>query len=131
MRYVLLRPLYSNSVLSPLYNMRNDRQSHVTVCSAFKTGMGCIEEYANQCLSPRDHKVLEDHVAGAKHTFRFLCDDPGFQKAMPHLKVVMSSVVWSSSSEELTDPHVLEPTWIKLSIIKVISKQQCQFYCQS
>ncbi|XP_063243025.1 uncharacterized protein LOC134542579 [Bacillus rossius redtenbacheri] len=50
-----------------------------TSCRAFKTGMGCIDEYAARCMSEKDRLVLEDHVAGARYTFTFLCDDPGFQ----------------------------------------------------
>jgi hypothetical protein len=41
--------------------------------------MGCIDEYSKTCLKPRDRKILENHVAGARYTFRFLCDDAGFQ----------------------------------------------------
>ncbi|PSN42456.1 hypothetical protein C0J52_18916 [Blattella germanica] len=41
--------------------------------------MGCINDYADNCLNPREKKILEDNLAGAKHTFRFLCDDAGFQ----------------------------------------------------
>ncbi|XP_014271844.1 uncharacterized protein [Halyomorpha halys] len=48
-------------------------------CKAFKTGMGCMDAYFEDCLSENDRKIFESHVAGARHTFRFLCDDPGFQ----------------------------------------------------
>lgn len=41
--------------------------------------MGCIDQYSKECLGERDRKMLEDHTAGARHTFKFLCDDPGFQ----------------------------------------------------
>ena len=52
------------------------------VCSAFKTGMRCIDMYSKTCLKPQDRKILEDHVAGARYTFRFLCDDAGFQSGI-------------------------------------------------
>ncbi|KAJ9583665.1 hypothetical protein L9F63_021988 [Diploptera punctata] len=41
--------------------------------------MGCIDDYSKHCLNSRERKILEDHLAGARYTFRFLCDDPGFQ----------------------------------------------------
>ncbi|XP_039275504.1 uncharacterized protein LOC111044446 [Nilaparvata lugens] len=49
------------------------------MCSAFKTGMNCMNSYARECLNPDSRRIMEDHVAGAKHTFSFLCDDPSFQ----------------------------------------------------
>ena len=45
----------------------------------FKTGMNCIDDYKERCLSPRQQQVIERGVAGARHTFAFLCDDPVFQ----------------------------------------------------
>lgn len=41
--------------------------------------MGCIDKYYEDCLSENDRKIFEMHVIGARHTFKFLCDDPGFQ----------------------------------------------------
>ncbi|XP_068083748.1 uncharacterized protein [Anabrus simplex] len=48
-------------------------------CSAFKLGMGCMDDFSQTCLSVRDRRLLDDQVAGARHTFKFLCDDPDFQ----------------------------------------------------
>ena len=63
------------------------------VCSAFKTGMRCIDAYAKDCLNPQDRKMLEDHVAGARYTFHFLCDDAGFQSGISVVVVVVVVVV--------------------------------------
>ncbi|GFG32947.1 hypothetical protein Cfor_05506, partial [Coptotermes formosanus] len=41
--------------------------------------MRCIDAYSKTCLKSQDRKILEAHVAGARYTFRFLCDDAGFQ----------------------------------------------------
>ena len=45
----------------------------------FKVGMQCIDEYKDQCLNQRHKIQMERAVAGAQHTFAFLCDDPVFQ----------------------------------------------------
>ncbi|XP_066904787.1 uncharacterized protein [Halyomorpha halys] len=47
---------------------------------AFQTGMGCIDTYSQECLSDKDRKIFESHIAGARHTFHFLCNDPGFRE---------------------------------------------------
>ena len=62
-------------------------------CSAFKTGMRCIDTYSKTCLKSQERKILEDHVAGARYTFRFLCDDPGFQSGTRIVVVVVVVVV--------------------------------------
>nr|CAH0113683.1 unnamed protein product [Daphnia galeata] len=48
-------------------------------CAVFKVGMLCIDEYKDQCLNQRHKIQMERAVAGAQHTFAFLCDDPVFQ----------------------------------------------------
>ncbi|XP_046675121.1 uncharacterized protein LOC124363894 [Homalodisca vitripennis] len=53
-------------------------------CSAFKIGMGCMDDFAKKCLSHQDRQTLEAHVAGARYTFKFLCDDPVFQAEYLH-----------------------------------------------
>ena len=45
--------------------------------------MSCIEEFKNGCLNPRQKIQMDRAVAGAQHTFAFLCDDPGFQSGTP------------------------------------------------
>lgn len=45
----------------------------------FKVGMSCIDEFKDQCLNQRQKLQMERAVAGAQHTFAFLCDDPVFQ----------------------------------------------------
>lgn len=47
--------------------------------SAFKKGMQCIDRYAEMCLPPNVRQIINENVAGARHTFAFLCDDPLFQ----------------------------------------------------
>jgi len=42
--------------------------------------MGCIDAYSAACLNAKEKRMLEDHTLGARHTFRFLCDDKAFQK---------------------------------------------------
>jgi len=63
------------------------------VCSAFKTGMRCIDTYSKNCLKAQERKILEDHVAGARYTFRFLCDDAGFQSGTSIVVVAVVVVV--------------------------------------
>lgn len=41
--------------------------------------MSCIDEFKDQCLNQRQKIQMERAVAGAQHTFAFLCDDPVFQ----------------------------------------------------
>jgi hypothetical protein len=57
--------------------------SVVVCCSAFKTGMQCIDQYAELCLNARERKLMNENVAGARHTFAYLCDDPLFQSGKP------------------------------------------------
>lgn len=71
-----LPPILEQTELKGIPSSKKDVDAS---CNAFKTGMGCMDEYSKECLTERDRKILEDHVAGARHTFRFLCDDPGFQ----------------------------------------------------
>ncbi|XP_046988700.1 uncharacterized protein LOC124594375 [Schistocerca americana] len=47
-------------------------------CSAFQTGMGCVDEYL-QCASVSSRRLVEQQVEGARYTFRFLCDDAQFR----------------------------------------------------
>uniref|UniRef100_A0A1B6DVX2 DUF19 domain-containing protein n=1 Tax=Clastoptera arizonana TaxID=38151 RepID=A0A1B6DVX2_9HEMI len=72
-----LPPILKESELKGIPSSKKDVDAS---CSAFKTGMGCIDQYAKECLTEIGRKVLEDHTAGARHTFKFLCDDPVFQK---------------------------------------------------
>ena len=51
----------------------------------FKVGMSCIDEFKNQCLNQRQKIQMERAVAGAQHTFAFLCDDPVFQSGKNEL----------------------------------------------
>ncbi|XP_069688946.1 uncharacterized protein [Periplaneta americana] len=71
-----LPPILDQAEMTGIPSSKKDVEAS---CSAFKTGMGCIDEYSKNCLKPNDKKILEDHVAGARYTFRFLCDDAGFQ----------------------------------------------------
>jgi hypothetical protein len=48
-------------------------------CSAFKTGMQCFDKYAQTCLNGDERKFMNRNVAGARHMFSYLCDDPSFQ----------------------------------------------------
>ncbi|XP_046638845.1 uncharacterized protein LOC124320199 isoform X1 [Daphnia pulicaria] len=48
-------------------------------CAVFKVGMSCIDEFKDHCLNQRQKIQMERAVAGAQHTFAFLCDDPVFQ----------------------------------------------------
>lgn len=65
---------------SPLTKGIPHTQEAVLVsCRAFKGGMSCIDHYKDNCLHRRQQLNLERHVAGARHTFAFLCDDPVFQ----------------------------------------------------
>ncbi|EEB11578.1 conserved hypothetical protein [Pediculus humanus corporis] len=41
--------------------------------------MKCIDLYSDTCLSSSVRKIINENVAGARHTFAFLCDDPLFQ----------------------------------------------------
>lgn len=49
------------------------------LCRGFKIGMGCMDDFGKRCLSYQERQTMEAHVAGARHTFKFLCDDPVFQ----------------------------------------------------
>ncbi|GFG32950.1 hypothetical protein Cfor_05509, partial [Coptotermes formosanus] len=48
-------------------------------CNAFKTGMQCFDSYAATCLNGDERQVMNRNVAGARHAFSYLCDDPSFQ----------------------------------------------------
>ncbi|KAJ9595433.1 hypothetical protein L9F63_013344, partial [Diploptera punctata] len=41
--------------------------------------MQCFDNYAATCLSGEERKVMNNNVAGARHTFSYLCDDPSFK----------------------------------------------------
>ncbi|XP_075210982.1 uncharacterized protein LOC142318296 [Lycorma delicatula] len=71
-----LPPILEQSELKGIPSSKKDVDAS---CRAFKEGMKCIDDYADACLNRRNRRILEDHVAGARHTFRFLCDDPSFQ----------------------------------------------------
>lgn len=66
--------------LSELSGIPSSREAINASCRAFKTGMGCIDEYARVCLDERQRQGLHDSVSGAKDAFTFLCDDPSFQR---------------------------------------------------
>lgn len=71
-----LPPILDQAEMTGIPSSKKDVEAS---CSAFKTGMRCIDTYSKTCLKPHERKELEDHVAGARYTFRFLCDDAGFQ----------------------------------------------------
>ncbi|XP_046675120.1 uncharacterized protein LOC124363893 [Homalodisca vitripennis] len=71
-----LPPILEKSEMKGIPSSKKDVDAS---CSAFKIGMGCMDEFAKKCLSHQDRQTLEAHVAGARHTFKFLCDDPVFQ----------------------------------------------------
>ena len=63
-------------------------------CSAFKTGMKCFDSYADTCLNGDERQVMNQNVAGARHAFSYLCDDPSFQTGTVHTsQVSMAKVV--------------------------------------
>ncbi|KDR12075.1 uncharacterized protein LOC110836537 [Zootermopsis nevadensis] len=41
--------------------------------------MQCFDQYAATCLNGDEREVMNRNVAGARHTFSYLCDDPSFQ----------------------------------------------------
>jgi hypothetical protein len=41
--------------------------------------MQCFDLYATTCLNGDERKVMNRNVAGARHAFSYLCDDPSFQ----------------------------------------------------
>jgi hypothetical protein len=41
--------------------------------------MQCFDLYAATCLNGDERKVMNRNVAGARHAFSYLCDDPSFQ----------------------------------------------------
>ncbi|XP_054265742.1 uncharacterized protein LOC128988462 [Macrosteles quadrilineatus] len=71
-----LPPILEKSEMRGIPSSKKDVDAS---CSAFKLGMGCMDAFAQKCLSTADRQTLEAHVIGAKHTFKFLCDDPVFQ----------------------------------------------------
>ncbi|XP_054267023.1 uncharacterized protein LOC128989177 [Macrosteles quadrilineatus] len=71
-----LPPILEKSEMKGIPSSKTDVDAS---CSAFKIGMGCMDTFANTCLSTTDKQTLDAHVAGARHTFKFLCDDPVFQ----------------------------------------------------
>ena len=60
----------------------------------FKAGMNCIDDYKARCLTARQQQVIERGVAGARHTFAFLCDDPVFQagKAQRRIRNLITGI---------------------------------------
>jgi hypothetical protein len=62
----------------------------VCIYRVFKVGMQCIDEYKDQCLNQRHKIQMERAVAGAQHTFAFLCDDPVFQSGKLITKISLS-----------------------------------------
>ncbi|XP_023713670.1 uncharacterized protein LOC111867761 [Cryptotermes secundus] len=57
----------------------SSKKSVEQACNAFKTGMQCFDLYAATCLNGDERKVMNRNVAGARHAFSYLCDDPSFQ----------------------------------------------------
>lgn len=68
-----------NPTLVRSMHLTNPQPKPRVCCSAFKTGMQCFDLYAATCLNGDERKVMNRNVAGARHAFSYLCDDPSFQ----------------------------------------------------
>jgi hypothetical protein len=55
---------------------------------AFKAGMQCFDSYAITCLNGDERKLMNSNVAGARHAFSYICDDPSFQRGTVHTRHV-------------------------------------------
>jgi hypothetical protein len=65
-------------------------------CSAFKTGMQCFDLYAVTCLNGDERKVMNRNVAGARHAFSYLCDDPSFQTGNNRMWISFTTYAWTT-----------------------------------
>ena len=74
-------------------------------CSAFKTGMKCFDLYATTCLNGDERQVMNRNVAGARHAFIYLCDDPSFQTGTVHTSHVSMATVVNTLDDLCVEMH--------------------------
>jgi len=74
-------------------------------CSAFKTEMKCFDSYADACLNGEERQVMNQNVAGARHAFSYLCDDPSFQTGTVHTCQVSMATVVNTLDDLFVEMH--------------------------
>ncbi|XP_050535800.1 uncharacterized protein LOC126902494 isoform X2 [Daktulosphaira vitifoliae] len=89
--------IVDNSGLNGIPKSKSDID---VVCKGFKIGMKCLDDYSRQCLTEEQKNLINDHIMGAKYTFKFLCDDIKFQN--DYLKYTDCYRVINSDWDECT-----------------------------
>jgi len=74
-------------------------------CSAFKTGMNCFDSYAATCLNGEERQLMNRNVAGARHAFSYLCDDPSFQTGTVHTSHVSMATFVNTLDDLCVEMH--------------------------